>query len=299
MHDEQVEIDDSSLRLAIDRQFPNYGRLPLRRLASDGTVNAVFRLGNRLVVRVPIIEWGAADAAREADVLPRLRGAIPVAVPEFVAIGEEAPDLGIPWKWSVLGWIEGERAFASRLSDPNGVADTYAGVLASLARTSTVDAPKSLATGQARDNDDETRSMIARTRGLADDRAILRAWEAALAVPDSNDLGTSWIHGDPTPGNLIMAGGRLTAIIDWSSAGVGDVAHDLIAAWWLLPQTARRRLRAGIDIDEATWARGRAKALKKAIYALPYYSESNPGLASDARFALDQIVEEMSQRRPL
>ena len=81
-------------------------------------------------------------------------------------------------------------------------------------------------------------------------------------------------------------------MIDWSAAGVGDVAHDLIAAWWVLASNSRRRLQPGLDLDEGTWVRGRARALKKAIWALPYYAQSDPLFADDARFAPDQIVEE-------
>jgi len=32
----------------------------------------------------------------------------------------------------------------------------------------------------------------------------------------------TWIHADPTPGNLLVDGGRLRAVIDWSSAGIDD-----------------------------------------------------------------------------
>lgn len=296
MHPDQVDIDERSVRQALDHQFPRFCRLPLRRLASSGTVNAVFRLGEHLVVRVPMVGWGAADAVRDREILPCLTGRIPVQVPALVEVGEEAPDLGIPWKWSVLSWIAGEPAHGASLGDPNGFADAFADLLAALASIPVADAPASLAHGQVRDDDARTRLMITETRGLVDDRKLLRAWEVALDAPDSVGPGTGWIHADPTPGNLILAGDRLTAVIDWSAAGVGDVAHDLIAAWWVLASGPRRRLQLRLDLDEGTWARGRARALKKAIWALPYYAQSNPGLADDARFALDQIVEESPRR---
>ena len=40
-----------------------------------------------------------------------------------------------------------------------------------------------------------------------------------------------WIHGDVTPGNLIVRGRCLAAVIDFSGLGMGDPAPDLAPAW--------------------------------------------------------------------
>jgi aminoglycoside phosphotransferase (APT) family kinase protein len=84
-----------------------------------------------------------------------------------------------------------------------------------------------------------------------------------------------WTHGDLLRGNLLLADGRLTAVIDWSLLGVGDPACDLIVAWSVLPAEVRCVFRSVLGVDDATWLRGRGWALSVALIQLPYYKETN------------------------
>jgi hypothetical protein len=46
-HDNQLAISAQVARTLIDRQFPQWRGLPVRHVAAAGTVNAIFRIGDR------------------------------------------------------------------------------------------------------------------------------------------------------------------------------------------------------------------------------------------------------------
>ena len=84
--------------------------------------------------------------------------------------------------------------------------------------------------------------------------AVLR--ELAPAVVDRTVL----CHGDVGPGNFLHEGGRVTALLDWEFAHLGDPMDDL--AWWVFrghdmrgdcgdlgAQLARWSARTGIPVD--------------------------------------------------
>ncbi len=81
-----------------------------------------------------------------------------------------------------------------------------------------------------------------------------------------------WIHGDLDSRNLLAERGRLRAVIDFGSLGVGDPACDVMVAWKVLPAETRDIFRTALSMDEATWARGRGWALSHALIALSYYT---------------------------
>ena len=88
-----------------------------------------------------------------------------------------------------------------------------------------------------------------------------------------------------------LEGGRLTgATIDWSLLGIGDPACDLIIAWALLHAEEKNVVRVELEVDDATWARGRGWALSIALIALPYYKDTNPVFAAVARRLISEIL---------
>jgi len=137
--------------------------------------------------------------------------------------------------------------------------------------------------------DDPTRTAIAALHGMIDTDATTAAWDAALQAPAWSGPSV-WVHGDLSPGNLLLQGGRLTAVLDCAGLGMGDPACDLIVAWNLLPADARRVFRAGLGVDDATWARGRGWALSVALIQLPYYKDTNAALAANARHVIRQVL---------
>ncbi|HSP74052.1 MAG TPA: phosphotransferase, partial [Gaiellaceae bacterium] len=118
-------------------------------------------------------------------------------------------------------------------------------------------------------------------------------WRAASAAPGW-DGPPVWVHGDLMPGNLLVRSGRLAGVIDWGLLGVGDPACDLLVAWTLLGPEQRHAFRAGLDVDDASWERGRGWALVTALNAIPYYLHANPGLVANARYRLGQVLKEVT-----
>jgi aminoglycoside phosphotransferase (APT) family kinase protein len=87
MHDDEVEIDERLVRRLLADQFPQWAELPLEQVESMGTVNAIFRLGSDLSVRLPRTpRWHDLD--REMCWLGALAGRLPILIPHVVARGD-------------------------------------------------------------------------------------------------------------------------------------------------------------------------------------------------------------------
>ena len=69
-------------------------------------------------------------------------------------------------------------------------------------------------------------------------------------------LTPAWYHGDLLAENLLVADdGRLCAVLDFGTLGVGDPSVDLVAAWEVLDPESRATFRRAVDVDDATWQR--------------------------------------------
>jgi len=79
-------------------------------------------------------------------------------------------------------------------------------------------------------------------------------------------------------------------VIDFDAAGLGDPAQDLIVAWMLLPAQVRPAFRHAIGTDQATWLRGRARALSMALGHLHYYRATNPVMTDNARYTIREVL---------
>ncbi|MFD4544331.1 aminoglycoside phosphotransferase family protein [Streptomyces bauhiniae] len=290
MRDGELDIDAPLVRRLIARRFPAWAELPVTRLRSSGTENAMFRLGPELVVRLPRHPGAVADVTHERDWLPRLGPGLPVAVPEPVGSGE--PDDGFPWPWSVYRWLDGANPVAGAVAEPEQLAKELGAFVAALRRTATTDAPRSYRGGPLAGQDESTREALAQLGGSIDTAGATARWERALAAPVYTGQPV-WAHADLSPGNVLVAGGgRLGAVIDFGCAGVGDPAVDLIVAWNLLPAPVRGVFRDAVGADDAEWARGRGWALSIALVQLPYYWRTNPVLAENARHTIGEVLAE-------
>ena len=79
-------------------------------------------------------------------------------------------------------------------------------------------------------------------------------------------------------------------MIDFGGLGVGDPACDLLPAWNLFGREARDAFREALDVDDATWARGRGWALSIALIFIPYYLDTNPVGVANARRVLEEVL---------
>ncbi|MFI6689246.1 aminoglycoside phosphotransferase family protein [Streptomyces sp. NPDC050485] len=288
-------IDDDLVRRLIAGQFPQWAGLAVERFASGGTVNAVYRLGDGMVVRLPLVAGGADDVSMEQEWLPRLAPRLPTPIPEVLGAGQPAE--GYPWPWSVYRWLAGEHPEAGALAEPVPLAEDLAAFVAAMRSVTLPRAPKAYRGGPLASLDISTRAAIEELRGIPQEGincdAAAAIWEDALRAP-GREVASVWLHADLMPGNLLVDGGRLTSVIDFGCMGVGDPACDLFPAWNLLPPGAREVFRDALGVDDATWKRGRARTLSQALIALPYYRTRNPAMAHNARHVIRAVLVEGS-----
>lgn len=295
MHPGERSISTDQARRLIESQFPRWANLPIERVRSAGTDNALFRIGTELVARFPRVEWSSGQPAKEHRWLPVLSPHLPLEIPTVLALGQ--PGHGYPWNWSVHRWIDGENATLDRLSDPRKAAIELATFVRVLRSIDTTDGPLAGPHNFGRgvplaQRDDMTRKAIAQLVEQGDElnaRELAGRWDESLATP-AWDRSPVWVHGDLQPGNLLTVDGRLRAVIDFGGLGVGDPAVDLIVAWHLLDAESRSAFREHSDVDHATWKRGRGWALSVSLVALPYYRETNRTLAQMSRNTIEQVL---------
>ncbi|MGW7370283.1 aminoglycoside phosphotransferase family protein [Streptomyces sp. NPDC054841] len=287
MHVDEVSTDASLVRRLLGAQFPQWADLPVTHIDSAGTSNAMYRLGEDMVVRLPRIAGAAGDVTKEHQWLPRLAPPLPVAVP--TPLGKGIPAEGYPWHWSVYRWLEGENPAVGRIAEPDGLAGDLAEFVAALQRIDPTDGPPAYRSEPLAIRNAMTRDAIEALRGTIDTDAATTAWDAALRAP-AWPGPVVWVHADLQPGNLLIVEGRLSAVIDFGCLGLGDPAVDLIVAWYLLPAEARHVFRAALGADDATWARGRGWALSIALMELRYYRETNPVMAAIARHVIREVL---------
>jgi aminoglycoside phosphotransferase (APT) family kinase protein len=293
MHPGMHSIDDDLVRRLIAGQFSQWAGPAVERWPSGGTVNAMYRLGDDMVVRLPLVQGGAEDVSMEQEWLPRLAPHLPMRIPEVLGAGK--PAQGYPWPWSVYRWLAGEHPEAGALSEPVLLAEDLAAFVAAMRSITLPAAPRAHRGGPVASLDAETRAAIKELRGIpqedVDCDAAAAVWEEALRAPDW-DGPPVWLHADLMPGNLLVDGGRLASVIDFGCTGLGDPACDLFPAWNLLPRDAREVFREVLVVDDETWIRGRGRTLSQALIALPYYRRTNPAMAHNARHVIRAVLDE-------
>jgi aminoglycoside phosphotransferase (APT) family kinase protein len=240
MHPGELPITDDVVRDLVAAQFPRWRDLPVRRFASSGTVNAIFRLGDRLAARFPLQPDDAAEARRalesEAASAAELAAATRFPVPEPAGIGEPGP--GYPMPWAVQTWLAG---VTGDDDDPSGsvpfardLAEFIAGVRAIGTRSRTFDGHGR--GGDLKEHDAYLDDCFRQSEGLLDVPRLRGLWAEFRELPrEAPDVMS---HRDLTPGNVMVADGRLAGILDPGSFGPADPALDLT-------RSAKGRWRSG------------------------------------------------------
>ena len=290
MHDDEVETDCELARRLLASQYPHWADLPIERVRSAGTDNAMYRLGDTMAVRLPRIHWAIESVAKEQRWLPVLAPHLPLAVPIPIAKGE--PEEAFPYPWGVVQWLPGETPMPGALSDPAQAALDLADFVRALQSVDPNGGPQHHRGRPVRFQDEAVRKGVAGLRDEVDGDAVLDAWSRILAAPDY-DGPPVWFHGDLAYLNLLARDGTLCGVIDWGTCAVGDPAGDTIAAWSLLPPEARAVFRDALDIDDATWQRGKGWALT-GVFGIPYYRDTNPLLAANARRGIEAVLADNS-----
>jgi len=295
MHKDEFVTDVSLVRCLLASQFTQWAGLPIKPVPSAGTDNALYRLGDEMVVRLPRIHWAVGQVDKDHKWLPRLAPHLPLAVPTLLKTGKPAE--GYPWHWAVYRWLEGENAVIDNIVNPVQAVIDLAGFIRALQKIDPTDGPLA-SKHNSRGNplitrDGNTREAIASLDAMFDANLLTTIWDSALHVSDW-DKEPVWFHGDLLPGNLLFAQGRLTAVIDFSGLGVGDPACDLMIAWNLFSGEGRDAFRKALEVDDATWARGRGHALSQALIFIPYYLHTNPVGIATAKRAVHEVIADYS-----
>ena len=286
MHEDELEIGEGLVRSLLAEQFPEWVELPLRRIEPSGTVNAIFRLGDGLSVRLARREGPTEPGSRELDWLPKLAPRLPVEIPVPVAQGR--PGGGYPWFWEIHTWVDGETVPVEEIDAIQAALD-----LAELVRTlQALDPSGAPPPGRGvalAERDSAFHFWLERFEG--DPRAVAE-WEQALAAPPW-DGPPVWHHGDLDCRNWLVRDGRIAGVIDWGAMGVGDPACDVMVAWKLHSHAARDAFREALPTDDATWARARGWAVSQAVATLAYYTpEKKRSLYPEAETWLELVLSD-------
>lgn len=291
MHMDEVDTDELLVRRLIGAQFPEWASLPIKRVRSAGTSNALYQLGDEMVVRLPRTPSASKQVDKEQQWLPRLAPLLPLSIPYPLASGN--PDEGYSWHWSIYPWLEGEDASITRVADEDQTAIALAEFLLVLHKIDPTGGPPPGEHNFFRGEplamrDRETRTTIVSLREIFDANLMTEVWASSLNTSISTD--PCWIHGDLIPTNLLVQNGRLSAVIDFGGLGVGDPACDLLVAWTFFSTETRSIFRSALSVNDATWMRGRGWALTFGVVAFEYYQKTNPALARIAKRSIDEVL---------
>ncbi|MDL4818491.1 aminoglycoside phosphotransferase family protein [Actinomadura opuntiae] len=254
------EIGGAKIRCAVGKVMP---------VEIDGWDNRTYRLGQEMSVRLPTAAHYAPAIEKEHRWLPILAPKLPVVIPAPLVKG--SPGHGYPFSWSIRRWVKGQIAALDRIEDLSEFAVSVAGFILALQDVDATDGPAAGAHSFYRGTspayyDEETRRCIARLKGRIVTDRVSAMWDAALASAWTER--PVWFHGDLASGNLLVRDGRLAAVIDFGTSGVGDPACDLVISWTMFFGDSRVAFRSAVGQDRDIWAGARGWALWKALIGL-------------------------------
>lgn len=285
-----IEITASLVRALLMEQHPDLAHFTLEH-GGEGWDNTQFRLGPDLVVRLPRRQLAVALTEHEQRWLPVLAPRLPCPVPVPVRVGR--PGCGYPWPWSVVRWFDGTIATPA---NSGALPEAFGAFLVALH----VPAPPELSANPFR------RSLPARAPTFAehlrhvrhevDAPAAAAIFDAAARLPAWH-APPVWIHADLHPANVIVADGRLRAVVDYGDLAAGDPAVDLAIAWMLWPRAGRTRFRNAVARgcvrldDDSTWGRARGWALALGVTVLAN-ADNHPAMRAIGRHTVDAVLLE-------
>ncbi len=290
MHDDDMLPEESVIQRLLSEVTPQWAELPVRRLVSSGTDNALYRLGDELLLRLPRREAAAKLISKELDWLPHFTS-LPLDVPRLRFRG--SIDLGLRCDFGIFDWMEGDIASPQNIADPIAAALALANFLRALHLKDIKGAPLA---GEHNNNRGVALDVLSSVtlpaiEILADEidvHAARELWQSACATVHRGP--PVWLHGDLKADNLIAGGGQLKGVIDWGLSAAGDPAADYAVAWTWVDPSARDTFRAACGLNDRDWLRAEGWALYGAVIALSYYRGGrNEALCQQSRFTLSRL----------
>ncbi len=192
-----------------------------------------------------------------------------------------------PHHWSILGWLDGVDAWTVRdrldIDALDSLTEDLAHVVAAIGEVSSIDVRRRSPGSRG----GPLGPLLERLDGWLSSPE----WNAAVEIIDE-PVEEGFVHGDLIPGNLLVDGTKLTAVIDWGGAGWGDTAQDLAPAWSVLTTEQRSAFREAVGADDAAWLRGRTFELEHAVGGVLYYVPKGHPLGDVMARTLDRILSD-------
>ncbi|HLF66504.1 MAG TPA: aminoglycoside phosphotransferase family protein [Gammaproteobacteria bacterium] len=291
---QMIIINEKLVHTLVVRQFPQWKDLPIRPVSRGGWDNKTFHLGENMLVRMPIAAEYALQVEKEHQWLPKLRPFLPLQIPVPLAMGK--PTENYPWKWSIYRWLPGNNAASSPITHLRDFAIHLAQFLIALQHIDPTDGPlpgphSFYRGGNLSTYDNQVRQAIILLKNKINIVAATKVWERALT---STWQGSPvWVHGDISPGNLLMQNGHLSAVIDFGQLVVGDPACDLSITWMLFNGESREIFRSMLPLDADTWARARGWTLWKFLIVAAGLTSWDAFNIAQAQRIIDEVINDI------
>jgi len=248
-----------------------------------------------MLIRMPTAADYALKVPKEQELLPQLVKRLSVSIPAPINMGKPSADY--PYPFSIYKWLPGKSINLLTLTDQEKeqLAFDLAKFLKELQAITDIEGPEPGQHNWWRGDhvsvyDKGAREQIAELTEIIDAGKALALWDQACATKWNKP--PIWIHGDFAIGNMLMDGGKLSAVIDFGGAAIGDPACDLVVAWTYLSGKAREIFISEMDMDPDTWLRARAWALWKATFELCQISDKNSPEAKTQKIIIDEVIDD-------
>jgi aminoglycoside phosphotransferase (APT) family kinase protein len=283
----EVEVDEMLVRKLLIEQHRDLADRTIRALDS-GFDNVSFRLGDDLGVRLPRRAAAVPLIVNEQRWLPRIADRLPLPIPAPARIGK--PSRLYPWPWSIVPWLHGDTGDRSPLAKPADAGRRLGSFLTALHRPAPASAPfsqwRSVSLARRADSFEH---RMAELDDSVDSSRLLRVWATALRA-EPHPGPSSWIHGDLHPGNILIADGTVSAVIDFGDLCAGDPATDVATVWMTLPAEGWDHFWSDYrTIDRGLWHRSIGWAILFATM-LVGLGEDRPSYGMVGRRAIELIL---------
>lgn len=283
----EFQITIALVRKLLNEQFPQWTELSIHPIEPPGTDNVMFCLGDDKVIRFPRTIEKEAPLRLEMEWLPVLSNEMTMSIPNVIAVGQ--PTKEYPCHWWVGNLLPGAHVTLKNPLTQEGAAKDLARFIMEMRQLDTHQAPSCYRGLPLETKHEETVSAIHQLKDRYDIALMESIWNESLAAKPWQEAPV-WIHGDLHPGNILAKNGKITAIIDFGLAGIGDPACDLMVAWTLLDERSRLPFKELLQPDNETWLRARGWAFTFGAVAYPYYQDRLPSLAEIAKNTLDKVI---------
>ncbi|WP_067570098.1 phosphotransferase [Nocardia acidivorans] len=229
------------------------------RVLGEGQENVAVLVGDAYVVRLPKDEDGADGVAREGRLLAELAETLTIRVPryEFTMPNPLGPGecAGYPL---VPGEVLPTREWYARgLLEKDETARVIAEFIDGVQRFS-VDRARGFGIEEPDFRADfaadlkRVRAQVIPLLPGAAGRELVRRWEGYLGRDGNFEYSPALIHADVSLDHLLVTGDRITGVIDFGDAQIGDPDYDLSYLWAEAGAEFVRRVQdcRGLPLDE-------------------------------------------------